>query len=388
AMPFVALGTARAGTTGQILFWSFTLAFVALHLAVSSGATLAGVDLTAPLAALLPDRLPSVLLTVMLGAGLALTLQMARRGILGSPFYRASRRPFSIAISGDSGSGKDTLVDAVEAMFGAASTTKLSGDDYHIWDRQKPMWRAMTHLNPMANDLESFGAHVADLVNGKPVAARHYDHNTGRAGELQTIHAREVLAVSGLHALWSPALNAHFDVRVFMDMDEPLRRFLKRRRDVMVRGYSPEKVMASIERRLPDGLAYIRPQLAAADIVFRLEPRHPSAIADTVPALDAAMLRLVVTLAPGRNFERPARLLTSLSGMQVIETTLPDGCTMILIEGEPTAADIGAVARRVAPELAWFLAVAPHWLPGLSGVMQIILLTEFDRSRRHRGLAA
>ena len=50
----------------------------------------------------------------------------------------------------------------------------------------------------------------------------------------------ELLAVSGLHALWSPSLNTRFDVRVYMDMDEGLRRFLKLRRDVNQRGHAPE----------------------------------------------------------------------------------------------------------------------------------------------------
>ena len=31
----------------------------------------------------------------------------------------------------------------------------LSGDDYHLWDRQKPIWQVMTHLNP-TNDLRDF----------------------------------------------------------------------------------------------------------------------------------------------------------------------------------------------------------------------------------------
>ena len=385
AMPFIALHSARSGTTGQLLFWAFTLAFVALHLAVSSGAAFAGIDLSASLLGETAERLPSALMTLMLAAGAALALQMARRGILGSPFYRATRTPLAIAVAGDSGTGKDTLVDALTATFGDSSVTRLSGDDYHSWDRHKPMWRAMTHLNPLANDLESFAAHAADLADAKPVRARHYDHGSGRAGELQTLHPRELLAVSGLHALWSPSLNTRFDVRVFMDMDEGLRRFLKLRRDVNQRGHAPERVLESIERRAADGARYIAPQAAAADVVFRLEPRHPSAVADPAVELQPSMLRLVATLAPGRNFDRAARLLASLSGIRVIESADDDGRLQLLVEGKPSAADIAAAARRIAPDMDWLLAAEPKWQPGLSGVMQLILLTEFDRARRRRG---
>lgn len=387
ALPFVALHTARTGPIGQALYWPFALAFVALHLMISTGAAFAGADLAAPLAGLDP-RWPSLLLTLVVAAGGALAVQMARRGVLASGFYRASRAPFALGVAGDSGTGKDTLVDSVVAMFGAPSVARLSGDDYHIWDRQKPMWRALTHLNPRANDLATFGAHVAELTDGRPVRTRHYDHASGRIGEPETLRPGEVIAVSGLHALWSPALATRYDVRVFMDMDEPLRRYLKLRRDVGERGHSADKVLATIARRAEDGARFIRPQAGAADIAFRLEPRHPSAISDPARPLDTTLLRLVVHLGPGRDFDRGARLLAALCGVQVIETVLADGRTQLLIEGEPTPEDIAAAARRLAPGMRAFLATAPVWRGGLSGIMQLIVLAEFDRARRERELAA
>ena len=392
AMPFLALHAARSGPLGHVLYWPFALAFVLLHLTISSGAVLAtGEDLTGPLARYLSGdaaRASSILMTLTLAFGAALTLQMVRRGILASPFYLASRKPFVLAVAGDSGTGKDTLVDAIVGVFGSEAVTRVSGDDYHIWDRQKPMWRALTHLNPKANDLDTFARHVTELTDGKMVRARHYDHSSGRAGEAVWIKPQEAIAVSGLHALWSPALARLYDVRVFMDMDEDLRRFLKVKRDVGVRGQSLEKVIESIDRRAADGQRFIQPQARNADVVFRLEPRHPSAIADLSRDLDTTLLRLIVVISPGRTFDVLARLLTSLCGMQVIEAPQADGWTEVLIEGEPTAADIAAAARRLAPDMLDFLAIRPAWRPGLTGVMQLVVLNELDRSRRRRGIAA
>ena len=392
ALPFLALHAARTGWLGHALYWPFAASFVLLHLMISTGAVLVtGADLTGPLGTYLSQdasRASSILITLTLAFGAALTLQMVRRGVLASPFYMASRKPFVIAVAGDSGAGKDTLVDAVVDLFGPEAVTRVSGDDYHIWDRQKPMWRALTHLNPKANDLDTFSRHVSELTDGRWVRARHYDHSSGRAGEAVWIRPQEAIAVSGLHALWSPALLRLFDVRVFMDMDEDLRRFLKVKRDVGVRGQSLEKVIDSIERRTADGQRFIQPQARNADVVFRLEPRHPSAIADTSRDLDTTLLRLIVVLSPGRTFDAPARLLTSLCGMQVIEAPQEDGWTEVLIEGEPTAPDIAAAARRLAPEMLDFLAIKPAWRPGLSGVMQLVVLNELDRSRRRRGTAS
>ena len=84
-------------------------------------------------------------------------------------FFRLSRKPFVIGIAGDSGSGKDTLNDAITDLFGTNAVASLSGDDYHLWDRNKPSWQAMTHLNPMANDLERYANDLVSLIDGNDV---------------------------------------------------------------------------------------------------------------------------------------------------------------------------------------------------------------------------
>lgn len=387
ATPFLALHTARAGPLGHLLYWPFAIAFVLVHLITSDGATLVG-GAALDLSALASGRTPSILLTIALASGGALAFQLVRRGILQSSFRLATHVPVVVGVAGDSSSGKDTLVDAIADMVGEANITRVSGDNYHVWDRHKPMWQAMTHLNPKANDLEAFGRHVAQLAEGRTVLARHYDHAVGRMSEPQPLRPQQIVAASGLHALWSPTLRRSYDLRVFMDMDEGLRRFFKIRRDVGQRGHALEHVVASMDRRTPDAERFIAPQARGADIVLRLEPRHPSAIEDIGRDIDAALLRLILTMSPGRNFDEPARLLTSLCGMQVIERPLSDGRNEVVIEGEPTAQDIAAAAVRLCPDMAELLSTRPEWRSGLTGVMQIIILCEFDRSRRQRGRAA
>lgn len=389
-MPFLALHVARGGVMHRLVFWTFTAAYLVLQIMQSWGATiLSGPDLGTPLAETFPllhARALPILETLQFASGIALAIQMTFSGILYLPFYLASRHPFAIGIAGDSGTGKDTLVDALQDLFGAHSSGRLSGDDYHFWDRQNPMWRAVTHLHPKANDLEAFNRNVLALIDGRSVEMRHYDHGSGRSGVVEQIPASEIVLVSGLHALWSPAVTARYDVRIFMDMDEDLRRFVKMWRDVTVRGYPPQKVIHSIERRSSDRERFILPQADNADLIFRLEPRHPSAIADPRQPLNTSLLRLVVTLNRGVNFDEPARLLISLGGVHVTETPLPDGRIQLLIDGEPTTEDIAAVARRLVPDMTEFLDVEPKWHPDMTGIMQLIILYELDNVRRKRAL--
>jgi len=332
---------------------------------------------------------PSAVLWPTLAGATALLIgfQIFQRGYLRSPIWLAMRRPFTIGVAGDSGVGKDTLVDGLALLFGPRMLTRVSGDDYHIWDRNKPMWRALTHLNPQANDLDSFGRHVRDLADRRWISARHYDHATGRMTRPAKIDPGDIVIASGLHALWSAELNRIYDLRIFLDMDEDLRRFLKIRRDVHQRGHPHERVVASIERRHRDAVNFVHPQQADAHIVFRLEPRRPEAIASadddrTIP------LRLVVDAVPGIIFTNLARTLVALCGVQAIEIPRASGATRLVVEGDPAPDDILAAARRVAPAIGALTRSQAQWRDGLGGIMQLIMLDQLEQLYRRRSVNA
>lgn len=387
ALPFVVAHVARSHLTAVVLYLVFSFSFVALHLHISPGAiVLARYDLALPLAPLFDggSRVSSVLFTMVMASGTALAIQMFRRGVLETPFRAATQMPIVLGIGGDSGSGKDTLVEILSGMFGPGALAHISGDDYHIWDRHKPMWRALTHLNPKANDLDGFANNVRDLSGGRTVWARHYDHKSGRMTKPSRIAPAQIVAASGLHALWSPALNALYDVRIYLDMDEDLRRFLKLQRDVKVRGYPEHKVLENIESRRADAARFIHPQAQAADAVIRLEPRHRSALDDYSRPVSETPLRMIISVRPGEEFDRMVRHLVSRCGIQAIEQPQESGNTEILIEGEATAGDIAKVAELLAPELSELLAVNPRWESGLKGVLQLILLDQIARAARRR----
>lgn len=75
-----------------------------------------------------------LLYTLLLTIGIILVSRIWQQTIQKNDYYRLSRRPLVIGIAGDSGSGKDTLADSLIGLFGTHSVTKISGDDYHLWD--------------------------------------------------------------------------------------------------------------------------------------------------------------------------------------------------------------------------------------------------------------
>ncbi len=92
------------------------------------------------------------------------------------------------------------------------------------------------------------------------------------------------MIIEGLLPLHTKAMRACFDVRVYLDPPEEIRRTWKVRRDCNKRGYTPEQVLAELERREPESAAFIRPQRSYADIVVRFHPADGSEPGDALSA--------------------------------------------------------------------------------------------------------
>jgi hypothetical protein len=195
----------------------------------------------------------------------------------------------------------------------------------------------------------------------------------------QVVRPTDVVIAAGLHALHTPELNAAYDLKIFLAMDESLRQFLKIRRDVHQRGHSLETVSASIAARQADSDRYIRPQADAADLILSLQCLDPRALAS--PTLFRGDLRfgLSVEVTVAQDLSNLARALTGIVGLGVVQTHSQPGWQRLVAEGEPSAADIAAAATALAPNMLDFLSLAPRWAAGLTGVMQLVVLDQIDQ---------
>lgn len=372
-MPFVTLYLARAGFTAWALALAFSGLFVLFHLATSSGAALPdGAPALAPLAD--TERTTNLLLSAYLAVGGAIAFHMFQSGIVRNAFYRATRAPLLIGIAGDSGAGKDTLAESLIGLFGKSSTAFVSGDDYHLWDRHKPMWRALTHLNPRANNLRRFSEDALALVHQKSVQAPHYDHHVGRMTKPRVSRPGDVAIAAGLHALHPPELLAAYDLKIFLAMDEDLRRFFKLRRDVVVRGHAPETVVASMAKREADSNRYIRPQAEHADVVLSLVPLDRRDIADPFGRASDVRMALAVEPTGDVDLQPLVRAFVAVAGLDVLQRT-----GGIVVQGNPAPGDIAAAARALVPDMLEYLALRPVWAGGVTGMMQLVVMDQLAR---------
>jgi uridine kinase len=335
-------------------------------------------------AQLISSRLASLTHTALVATGIVLAIRIWRETVIRNDFFRLSRKPFVIGVAGDSGAGKDTFANAMSGLFGGHSVAAISGDDYHLWDRHQPMWQVMTHINPAANDLESFAKNLVSLTDGRSVQASHYDHDTGKMSKPFTVKSNDIIIASGLHALYLPILRECYDLSIYLDIDEDLRTYFKVQRDVNKRGYTIERVLDTLTKRKPDSERFIRPQAAFADMIFSLRPIHPSALTSANEA-NPPRLKLVIKSRHGFNELSLKRVLIGVCGLHVDMNTNDDVSEVELsIEGEASAQDIQMAAQLICPQIFEFLDLHPQWQNGVLGLMQLITLSHINQALTRR----
>jgi len=226
------------------------------------------------------------------------------------------RRPVMLAIAGDSAAGKTTLTRGIAQTLGADRATALCVDDYHRYDRAQRRDIPFTVLHPDCNYIEVMEQHLQLLALGRPILKPVYDHSTGELVRPVLVEPRDFVIVEGLLPLHTKLARACFDITVYLDPPEHIRRNWKVRRDCAERGYTPDAVLAELDRREPDSAAYIRPQRQWADIAVSFAPvaaqqaRPGGTLPNSVlPGSDGTSLSAEILLRPTIGHGRPVDAL-------------------------------------------------------------------------------
>jgi len=181
-------------------------------------------------------------------------------------------RPVMLGIVGDSGSGKTTITRGIVRLLGEDHVSAFCTDDYHRYDRKQRAERGVTPLHPECNYLDIIGQHLRLLRDNHAILKPTYRHQDGTFGPPVYLQPARFVITEGLLAFANQAMCEMFDVRVFLDPPEDLRRQWKVQRDCSRRGYTTDQVLAELDRREPDSEAFIRPQRHHADVVVSFQP--------------------------------------------------------------------------------------------------------------------
>jgi len=386
-LPFMVAYATQTTRIGIGIVHLFMLLVVLMLFPVTSGARFHFADIYLPFdhVASITTHTTSLCMTLVATVALILAMRMYGEGVYYNPYFRFSRRPLVVGVAGDSGTGKDTFAVVIRDLFGRHSVSTIFGDAYHKWDRSAPMWRAVTHLNPKANDLSAMTHDTISVITGGTVFKRHYDHRIGRFLRPTPIKPNDVVLVVGLHALFNTQLREKLDVKIFLDTDELLRLHWKVLRDTSLRGQAVEKLMATIEARRADANAYISPQLQYADLVFTLMPVNPEHVNPPGAQLKIVPLKLRVRMRDALYCEALIKTLIGVCGLLIDWDIIEEGSIVDLtVEGEVCADDICLATTNLVPGLNELLDISPIWKDDMLGVMQLITLLQIDQTLRKR----
>jgi phosphoribulokinase len=183
-----------------------------------------------------------------------------------------SGRVVVIGVAGDSGCGKSTFLRRLEDLFGQEFMTVICLDDYHCLDRIQRKETGITALDPRANNFDLMYEQIKALKSGQAVDKPIYNHETGMIDPPERIEPNRVIVVEGLHPLYDERVRELIDFSVYLDISDEVKISWKIQRDMAERGHSYEDVLASINSRRPDFMAYIDPQKQHADVVIQILP--------------------------------------------------------------------------------------------------------------------
>lgn len=150
-----------------------------------------------------------------------------------------------IGVAGGTGSGKTTLVRALQNRFGD-DITVLSHDNYYK-RHDELTYEERTQLNydhPDAFDTDMMIAHLRQLKQGLAIDCPTYDYTVhNRAETVLHIEPTKVIVVEGILIFQSRTLCDEMDIKIFVDADADVRLCRRIRRDVKKRGRTMESVI-------------------------------------------------------------------------------------------------------------------------------------------------
>ena len=180
--------------------------------------------------------------------------------------------PYTIGITGGSGSGKSFLIQQLRKKFSEDELAILSQDNYYRKREQQEIdAEGVRNFDlPASFLMDDFARDVHRLIHGETVRRDQYTYNNESANPGPVVvRPAPVVIIEGLFIFYPESIREVFDLKVFVDANDVLK--LKRRilRDRVERNYPLEDVLYRYEHHvLPAYRTYIEPFKSKSDVII------------------------------------------------------------------------------------------------------------------------
>jgi len=181
-------------------------------------------------------------------------------------------KPFTIGITGGSGSGKTYFLNKLSSHFSEDQLCLISQDHYY-----KPMQEQVIDSNGVVNfDLpesinnQLFLKDIQCLKRGETITKTEYTfNNTSVEPKQLCFKPAPILVVEGLFVQYFSELEKELDLKIFIEAKDHLKLSRRIRRDNEERGYDLDDVLYRYQHHvMPVYESLIKPLMHQADFVI------------------------------------------------------------------------------------------------------------------------
>ena len=196
---------------------------------------------------------------------------------------------FIIGITGGSGSGKSSIVNAIAEGFDKNQLTVLSQDRYYNpLDHLSPKERSVQNFDhPSAFDYDLLEKHLHELKKGNTIPAPVYSFvKETREPETDVISPTPILLLEGILLMNHPKIKSMVDLWIYIDTDEDHRLMRRVLRDTTERGQELTKVFRRYTEQVkPMHQNYIETSKSEADIIINNNHHYDRSVQFVIKAI-------------------------------------------------------------------------------------------------------
>lgn len=181
-------------------------------------------------------------------------------------------KPFTIGITGGSGSGKTYFLQGLSSRFKSEEICLISQDNYYWSREQQPVdENGIRNFDlPQSIDYRTFGADLVKLKAGQNVIKKEYTfNNPNTEPKLLEFKSAPVIVVEGLFVQYFEEIERELDLKIFIEAKDHVKLGRRIKRDQVERGYDVDDVLYRYQHHvMPVFESLIEPIKHKADLVI------------------------------------------------------------------------------------------------------------------------